>query len=160
MTSLERLVAERGAPAFIRSDNGPEFVARAVKTWIEQAGIATLYIEPGAPWQNAYSERLPRLRLALRAAFGRLSPFGRLNARFRDEFLNVELFASKLEAKVLGREHRDKYNHHRPHSSLGDLTPAEFAARCVAPLRPFDSVEAASAPHHSDITPKPKPNLS
>lgn len=140
VATLERLVAQRGAPTFIRSDNGPEFVSRAVKSWIEQAGIATLYIEPASPWQNAYSESF--------------------NARFRDEFLNVELFASKLEAKVLGREHRDKYNHHRPHSSLGDLTPAEFAARCLAPLRPFDSVEAASAPQDSDINPTTQPNLS
>lgn len=111
--TLDRLVAQRGAPEFIRSDNGPEFIATAVRNWIAQKGFKTLFIEPGAPWQNCYSESF--------------------NARFRDEFLNVESFTSLLEAKVLGSEHRDKYNHHRPHSSLGDLTPAEFAAVCLNP---------------------------
>jgi putative transposase len=71
--------------------------------------MKTLYIEPGSPWENPYSESF--------------------NSRLRDEFLNVELFGSKLEAKVLGREQREKYNHRRPHSALGDLTSAEFAAR-------------------------------
>ncbi len=137
---LQRLVEERGAPEFIRSDNGPEFIAQAVKAWIAEKGMKTLYIEPGAPWENPYSESF--------------------NSRFRDEFLNLEVFGSKLEAKVLGREHREKYNHLRPHSSLGDLTPAEFAARCLAPLRPFDSVEAACAPQDSVINPKHQPKLS
>lgn len=105
---LEKAVQERGMPEFIRSDNGPEFVALAVKDWIERKGIATLYIEPGAPWQNAYIESL--------------------NSRFRDEFLNVELFGSLVEAKVLGEEYRRRYNHERPHSSLDDQTPAEYAA--------------------------------
>lgn len=109
--TLEKLVARRGAPEFIRSDNGPEFVATAVKKWIARKGIKTLYIEPGSPWQNCYSESF--------------------NARFRDEFLNRESFASQLEAGVLSAEHRDKYNHRRPHSALGDLTPAEFAAACL-----------------------------
>lgn len=112
---LERAVAERGTRSYIRSDNGPEFIAAAVKEWIEQNGFKTLYIEPGAPWQNPYSESF--------------------NARFQDKFLNVEIFGSKLEAKVRGKEHRDKHNHHRPHSSLGEQTPAEFAQRCVASLR-------------------------
>ena len=137
---LEGIVEQRGAPEFIRSDNGPEFIARAVKAWISEKGMKTLYIEPGAPWENPYSESF--------------------NSRFRDEFLNLEVFGSKLEAKVLGGEHREKYNLHRPHSSLRDLTPAEFAARCLAPLRPFDSVEAACAPQDSVINPKHPPNLS
>lgn len=119
IATLDRLVQERGAPQYIRSDNGPEFVAKAVRAWIEENGFQTAYIEPGAPWQNAYSESF--------------------NARFRDEFLNRELFVSVFEAKVLGEEHRNKYNHHRPHSSLGILTPAEFAARCPASLRPTAS---------------------
>lgn len=126
---LDRLVAQRGVPQFIRSDNGPEFVAQAVQKWIEERGFETLFIAPGSPWQNAYSESF--------------------NSRFRDEFLNVELFTSLLEAKVLGEEHRYKYNHQRPHSSLGDLTPAEFASRCASPLRP-----PAFAPKPSDdLTP-------
>ncbi len=133
-------VPPRGAPEFIRSDNGPEFIARAVKAWICEKGMKTLDIEPGAPWEKPCSESF--------------------NSRFRNEFLNLEVFGSKLEAKVLGGEHREKYNHHRPHSSLGDLTPAELAARCLAPLRPFDFVEAACAEQDSVINPKHQPNLS
>ena len=162
--TLERLVAQRGVPEFIRSDNGPEFVANAVKDWIAQKGFKTLFIEPGSPWQNCYSESF--------------------NARFRDEFLNVESFTSLLEAKVLGEEHRDKYNHRRPHSSLGDLTPAEFAAACLNPTgcsqapsasdefkshsrlpepvnNPCSSVLEKSVPisnHLTKKTPSPKPN--
>ena len=105
---LEKAVQERGAPEFIRSDNGPEFVAHAVKDWIEKSGFATLYIKPGAPWQNAYIESL--------------------NSRFRDEFLNVELFGSLVEAKVLGEDYCRRYNRERPHSSLDYQTPAEYAA--------------------------------
>lgn len=126
--TLEKLLEERRAPESIRSNNGPEFIANAVKEWIAERGMKTLFIEPGAPWQNPYSESF--------------------NARFRNEFLNVELFSSLLEAKVLGREHREKYNHLRPHSSLGILSPAEFGARCLATLRP-----TASAPQDSDQTP-------
>lgn len=122
---LDRLVRERGAPEFIRSDNGPEFVARAVRDWIEAKGFKTCFIEPGSPWQNAYIESF--------------------NSRFRDEFLNLEVFGSLLEAKMLGEEHRYKYNHQRPHSSLGDLTPAEFASRCPSPLRPPASTPKDSA---------------
>jgi transposase InsO family protein len=121
---LERLVRQRGVPEFIRSDNGPEFVARAVRDWIEEKGFKTCFIEPGSPWQNAYIESF--------------------NSRFRDEFLNLEVFGSLLEAKMLGEEQRYKYNHQRPHSSLGDLTPAEFASRCPSALRP-----TASAPKDS-----------
>jgi len=135
VATLDRLVQERGAPQFIRSDNGPEFIAKAVQSWIETNGVKTLYIEPGSPWENPYSESF--------------------NSRFRDEFLNIEAFGSKLEAKVLGKEHREKYNHHRPHSSLGDLTPIEFAARCLAPLRP-----TASAPQDSENTHNQQPKLS
>lgn len=133
LRDLERLVRERGAPEFIRSDNGPEFIARAVRDWIEEKGFKTCFIEPGSPWQNAYIESF--------------------NSRFRDEFLNLEVFGSLLEAKMLGEEHRYKYNHQRPHSTLDDLTPAEFASRCPSPLRP-----AASAP--MDSAGKQQPKLS
>jgi putative transposase len=106
---LDAAVIERGGPPeFIRSDNGPEFIALAVKKWIARHGFKTLYIEPGAPWQNAYSESF--------------------NSRFRDEFLNRELFGSLLEAKVLGRDYRRRYNCERPHSSLDYQTPVEYAA--------------------------------
>ena len=132
MSDLDRLIRQRGVPEFIRSDNGPEFVARAVQSWIEGRGFKTCFIKPGSPWQNAYIESF--------------------NSRFRDEFLNLEVFGSLLEAKVLGEEHRYKYNHQRPHSSLGDLTPAEFPSRCPSPLRP-----PAFAPMDS---PKQQPKLS
>jgi putative transposase len=109
---LDKAVMERGGPPeFIRSDNGPEFVAKAVKKWVEERGFSTLYIEPGAPWQNAYIESF--------------------NSRFRDEFLDRELFASLTEAKVLGKEHRHRYNHKRPHSSLDYQPPSEYAAEQV-----------------------------
>ena len=114
---------------------GPEFVAREVREWIQSQGFKTLYIEPGAPWQNSYTESF--------------------NARFRDEFLNVELFSSKLEAKVLSSEHREKYNTHRPHSSLEGMTPREFAARCLATLRP-----TAYAPQDIETNPKQEQILS
>ena len=106
---LDQAVRERGrAPEYIRSDNGPEFIAKAVVDWVELRGFETLFIEPGSPWQNCYSESF--------------------NSRFRDEFLDVELFGTLLEAKVLGRGFREDYNHERTHSSLGYLPPAEYAA--------------------------------
>ncbi|MGB8355397.1 MAG: IS3 family transposase [Chthoniobacteraceae bacterium] len=110
---LDAAVLERGTPPdFIRSDNGSEFIARAVQDWIGERGFKTLYIAPGSPWENPYSESF--------------------NSRFRDEFLNRESFCSLLEAKVLGKEHRKDYNHSRLHSSLDYQTPAEFAQRCFA----------------------------
>jgi len=105
---LAELVQIHGEPGGIRSDNGSEFTAQAVREWLASAGIATLYIEPGSPWENGYAESF--------------------NSRFRAEFLDRESFRALAEAQVLTERHRQKYNHHRPHSSLGDKTPAEFAA--------------------------------
>jgi putative transposase len=105
---LDRLFSERGEPDYIRSDNGPEFIAEAVKRWLTSCGVKTLYIEPGAPWENAYSETFI--------------------SRLRDELLNREVFANLEEAKVLAKDYRDHYNRHRPHGALGYLTPVEFAA--------------------------------
>tara|TARA_Y100000031_G_C8184343_1_gene368158 strand:+ start:351 stop:1253 length:903 start_codon:yes stop_codon:yes gene_type:complete len=110
IATLEALVATRGAPAHIRSDNGPEFIAEALKDWLATKGAKTLYIEPGAPWENAYSESF--------------------NSRLRDELLDRELFGSLAEAKVVLDDHRHHYNHDRPHSSLEYLTPVAFAAKC------------------------------
>lgn len=104
---LQQLFETRGAPDFIRSDNGPEFIAAAVKEWLRASGVKTLYIEPGSPWENAYSETF--------------------NSRFEDELLNRELFSNLIEAKVLVEEYRLSYNNDRPHSSLGYRTPTEFA---------------------------------
>ncbi len=103
---LDRLFKERGAPAFLRSDNGPEFIAEAVKAWLAESGVKTLYIEPGSPWQNAYSESF--------------------NSRFRDELFDREVFTSLTEAQVLVEDYRCEYNTERPHSSLGYQTPAAF----------------------------------
>jgi len=106
--TLAYLFSERGAPDYIRSDNGPEFIACAVKAWLAVSSVKTLYIEPGSPWENAYSESFI--------------------SRMRDELLNREVFANLAEAKVLTGDYREHYNHHRPHGSLLYLTPAEFAA--------------------------------
>lgn len=98
----------RGAPKHIRSDNGPEFIAQAIRGYLDTANVGTLYIEPGAPWENGYAE----------------SFFSRL----RDELLNRELFADLREAKHLAAAWQNEYNHRRPHSSLDYRTPAAYAA--------------------------------
>lgn len=109
---LARLVAVHGAPKYLRSDNGPEFVARAVLAWITGNGIGTALIDPGKPWQNGVGESF--------------------NGKFRDECLNLEWFRSRTEAKVVIEQWRRHYNEVRPHSSLGYLTPAEFIAKINA----------------------------
>jgi putative transposase len=110
VTVLSGVVRGRGAPAHIRSDNGPEFIAKAVRAWMAGAGLETLYIDPGAPWENGYAESF--------------------NGKVRDELLNAEEFGSVLEAKVLAQEWRRDYNRVRPHSSLRYRTPAEFGEMC------------------------------
>ena len=107
---LAEVVQQRGAPGHIRSDNGPEFIAKAIRAWMAGAGLETLYIDPGAPWENGYAESF--------------------NSKVRDELLNAEEFTSLLEAKVLGQEWKRGYNHERPHSSWGYRTPAEYGALC------------------------------
>ena len=122
---LEYLFMVRGVPGYIRSDNGPEFIAEAVKKWLKEQMVGTLYIEPGSPWENGYIESF--------------------HSRFRDELLNRELFYSVKEARVLAENWRMDYNHHRPHSSLGYMTPAAFAATCIP------SVSAAPRPQEYTI---------
>src|SRR5215208_11737 len=107
VATLTSLFRSRGEPAFIRSDNGPKFIAKAVKQWLEATEVETLYIEPGSPCENAYSQTFI--------------------SRFSDELLKREVFTDLLEAKVLIEDYRGHYNHRRPHSALGYLTPAEFA---------------------------------
>jgi transposase InsO family protein len=108
--TLSELFAQRRVPKEIRSDNGPEFIAQAIQEWLRKLKIQTLYIEPGAPWQNGYAESF--------------------HSRLRDEFLGLEEFESLSAARKLTTAWRDDYNHHRPHSSLGYVTPIEFATRC------------------------------
>jgi transposase InsO family protein len=109
--ALEQAARGRGMPEHLRSDNGPEFIAQAVRRWLTRVGTRTLYIEPGSPWENAYSESF--------------------NSRLRDELLNGEVFSSEREAAVLLEQHRRAYNDERPHSSLGYVAPAVFARQCV-----------------------------
>ena len=109
---LSRLVAERGAPKVLRSDNGPEFVSRALLQWIANEGIESALIEPGKPWQNGTCESF--------------------NGKFRDECLSVEWFRSREEARVVIEKWRRHYNEDRPHSALGNLTPDEYAKKLVA----------------------------
>ena len=104
---LEDLIEVWGAPAFIRSDNGSEFIARRIQDWCATAGIQTLYIQPGSPWQNGFIESF--------------------HSRFRDECLTPEIFFSIAEARVVVEDYRRVYNQQRPHSSLGYKTPDEFA---------------------------------
>jgi transposase InsO family protein len=106
---LATLFAQRGCPGHLRSDNGPEFIAKAVKGWLDATKVATLCIEPGSPWENAYSESF--------------------NSRLGDEVPDRELFVSLKEAQVFLEEHRRQYNEERPHSSLGYVAPAVFLAQ-------------------------------
>lgn len=107
---LERLCdlfVRRGVPAAIRSDNGPEFTATAVRGWLNRVGVKTLFIEPGSPWENGYIESF--------------------NGKLRDELLNGEIFDTLLEAKVLIERWRVDFNTHRPHSALDYSSPAPEA---------------------------------
>ena len=101
---LTDLFILRGVPAYIRSDNGPEFIAEAVQNWIRAVGAKTAYIVPGSPWENGYIESF--------------------NARFRDELLNGEIFYSLRETQIVIEQWRKHYNTKRPHSALGYRTPA------------------------------------
>ena len=103
---LAQLVSMQGAPRYLRSDNGPEFVAAAILRWLLEARIDTALIDPGKPWQNATDESF--------------------NGRFRDEHLSLQWFRNRVDAKVSIEQWRRHYNAVRPHSSLGYLTPDEF----------------------------------
>ncbi|MGR3295979.1 MAG: IS3 family transposase [Candidatus Bathyanammoxibius sp.] len=104
---LFNLFVFRGTPEHIRSDNGPEFTAKAIRKWLTRVGVRTLFIEPGSPWENGYIESF--------------------NGKLRDELLNREIFTTLTEAKVLIEEWRKEYNQVRPHSSLGYRPPAPEA---------------------------------
>lgn len=106
------VVAVRGVPEFVRSDNGPEYIAEAFRSTLTLLGATNAFIEPGAPWENGYSESF--------------------NSRFRDEVLTTIEFVDLRDAAFHGASWKDKYNHRRPHSSLGYRTPVEFAATWTA----------------------------
>jgi len=125
---LGQLVTRYGAPRYLRSDNGPEFIARRVRRWLARTGIATAYIEPGKPWQNGVGESF--------------------HSRLRDECLDREWFHSLAEARVLLEQFRRTYNEQRPHSTLRYRTPAEVGqdrAPTPAGLRPKHGRMAALA---------------
>lgn len=106
---LMKLMAERGAPVHLRSDNGPEFIARGLREWLSMKGVGPAYIEPGAPWENGFAESF--------------------HSRVRAEFINLELFRTYTEARVVGEQWRWKWNTRRLHGSLGYQTPEDFAAQ-------------------------------
>jgi transposase InsO family protein len=128
LAQLADLFITRGVPDHIRSDNGPEFVARAVRDWLGRVGVTTLYIEPGSPWENGYCESF--------------------NGKLGDELLKIEIFYTLLEAQVLIERWRRDDNTNRPHSALGYRPPAPvtlvprtadpaFAWNGLRPDRPF-----------------------
>ena len=108
---LSNLFITVGIPEHIRSDNGPELTAKALRQWLTDLGVKTLFIEPGSPWENGYIESF--------------------NGKLRDELLNREIFTTLLEAKVLIENWRREYNEIRPHSSLGYRPPAP---RTILPI--------------------------
>jgi transposase InsO family protein len=128
VNTLIELAQVRGVPRHIRSDNGSEFIASAIRSWLAGAKVQTLYIAPGSPWENGYAESF--------------------NGKLRDELLNAELFANVTEARALGTAWRLDYNHRRPHSALGYQTPAAFAASCkkVGPGVPGPATGGFSPP--------------
>ena len=119
LATLASLMTYRAVPGYIRSDNGPEFTAQAVRDWLDKIGVGTLFIEPGSPWENGYVESF--------------------NGKLRDELLNREIFYTLHEAKVLIEDHREHYNEKRPHQAWKRRPPAPMArllrSAGSAPLR-------------------------
>jgi len=109
LEALADLFATHGAPKHLRSDNGPEFTAKLVRSWLARVGVQTLFIEPGSPWENGYNESF--------------------NGKLRDEFLNGEIFYTLREASVLVEQWRRLYNTVRPHSACGGQPPAPVAIK-------------------------------
>ena len=112
---LFQIFVFRGVPEHIRSDNGPEFTARAIRAWLNRLGVKTLFIEKGSPWENGYIESF--------------------NGKLRDELLNREIFTTLTEAKILIEAWREEYNQIRPHSALNYQPPAPEAIVAVTPIQ-------------------------
>ena len=135
---LRDLFVIRGVPKYIRSDNGPEFIAQAIRQFLSSAGVGTLYIEPGSPWQNGYAESF--------------------HSRLRSELLDAEIFETVREAQSLAASWRGDYNHYRPHSSLDYQTPAQFAAACAASAPATPALQQHT--RGQEALPIPQPLLS
>ena len=139
---LQEAIERNGAPQYIRSDNGPEFIAKAIQSWLKENKIKTLYIDPGCPWQNGYVESF--------------------NGRFRQECLDRELIYTLSESRVIFADWLDYYNNTRPHRSLGLQTPSEFATKTLihgpgsenppGSLRPGQSTTKEHIQHKPEIT--------
>ena len=123
LDTLGELFVRHGAPEHIRSDNGPEFIATALRDWLQRIGVKTLYIEPGSPWENGYCESF--------------------NSKLRDELLAREIFYDLREAQILIEVWRQHYNTARPHSSLGYRPPAPRTVLPAAFMPPYYGVVAA-----------------
>jgi putative transposase len=117
---LTKLVSVHGSPQYLKSDNGPEFVSRAVLKWLLQANIDTAHIDPGKPWQNGNNESF--------------------NGKFRDECLSVEWFRNRIDAKIVIEQFRRQYNQVPPHSSLGNLTPEQFKQQVLSTNQPQQAI--------------------
>ncbi len=132
ITVVEAAMERYGTPKQLRRDNGPEFVAYAIQDWLKDREVKTIYIEPGAPWEQGHIESF--------------------HDKLRDECLNREIFGNLLEAQVVIEQWRMEYNEKRPHSALGYKTPAEFAARRLSPtpvgLRPPYVVNSRAKQHN------------
>jgi len=111
---LEVLFSSRGAPAYLKSDNGPELIARQLTDWLRERGTDTYFIEPASPWQNGHNESF--------------------NSVFRDGCLDRWAFYSVQEARAVIEQWLEEYNHERPHGALADRTPTEFAALFHHPM--------------------------
>jgi len=124
---LQEAIEGNGPPEYIRSDNGPEFIARVIQDWLAETNIKTIYIDPGCPWQNGYAESF--------------------NSRFRIECLDRELLYTLSESRVVFADWRDYYNNIRPHRSLGLQSPTQFArnhsTQGLGSGRPTDSLRRA-----------------
>jgi putative transposase len=128
---LAGVAARRGGPPQrVRSDNGPEFAAEVVRSWLEGTGSGALYVAPASPWQNGYAESF--------------------HSKLRDEFLDREEFESEPQARAQGALWKEEYNTERPHSSLGYKTPAEFAATCAryVPIEEVPTVPTSTEQPH------------
>ena len=130
---LTQLVSVHGAPRYLRSDNGPEFVAVAILRWLTAAQIETALIDPGKPWQNGADESF--------------------NGKFRDECLSLQWFRNRVDARVGVEQWRRHYNEVRPHSSLRYLTPAEFNATLAATITEGGSAASPPRPLQEDQRP-------